>query len=213
MDKTGAPNTPDQSISSASHTGGMGLLNLPNLLTSLRIFLIPVFLLLFLTPSPTRSQWAALIFLIAAATDLLDGYMARKMEQITRLGKLLDPIADKLLVISALILLVEFQRVPAILAILLIGREMAITGLRVIATDHGIVIPVERLGKFKTFLQVVAITLLILDSSLLSPLSSFGGGIDPHVWGRILLWGSLILALVSAVQYFYKFSKQIQGRN
>ncbi|MGH7273031.1 MAG: CDP-diacylglycerol--glycerol-3-phosphate 3-phosphatidyltransferase [Nitrospiria bacterium] len=213
MDKTGAPNTPGQSISSATHTGGMGLLNLPNLLTSLRIFLIPVFLLLFLTPSPIRSQWAALIFLIASATDLLDGYMARKMEQITRLGKLLDPIADKLLVISALILLVEFHRVPAILAILLIGREMAITGLRVIATDHGIVIPVERLGKYKTFLQVVAITLLILDSSFLSPLSSLGRGIDPHDWGRILLWGSLILALISAGQYFYRFSKQIQRRN
>jgi CDP-diacylglycerol--glycerol-3-phosphate 3-phosphatidyltransferase len=85
--------------------------------------------------------------------------------------------------------------------------------LRVIATDHGILIPVERLGKFKTFLQVVAITLLILDSSLLSPFSALGGGIDPHDWGRILLWGSLILALVSAGQYFYKFSKQIQGRN
>ena len=190
----------------------MALLNLPNLLTTLRILLIPVFLLLFYTSSTIRSQWAAFIFLLASATDLLDGYMARKMEQITRLGKLLDPIADKLLVISALILLVEFQRVTAILAILLIGREMAITGLRVIASDHGIVIPVERLGKFKTFLQVVAITLLILDPSFLSALTALGGGFDLHNLGRILLWASLILALVSAGQYFYKFSKQIQGR-
>lgn len=208
MNKSSASNHPDQSVSSASAEGGWVLINLPNLITTLRIVLIPVFLALFIIPSPRRSEWAALIFVLASATDLLDGYVARRMEQITRLGKLLDPIADKLLVISALVLLVGYQRVPALLAILLIGREMAITGLRVIAANHGVSIPVERLGKFKTFLQVVAITTLILDRSLLS----IPGGYDLHDLGRLLLWGSLLLALVSAGQYFHKFNKQIQRR-
>ena len=200
MNKSGTPNTQSQLIPS--------VLNLPNLITGLRILLIPVFLLLFMTPSPTRSQWAALVFVLASATDLLDGYIARKMEQITSLGKLLDPIADKLLVISALILLVAFQRVPALLAILLVCREMAITGLRLIASERGIIIPAERLGKFKTFLQIVAVTILILDPSLLPSL----GRIDLHDWGRILLWSSLVLALASAGQYFYRFSAHIRRK-
>ncbi len=188
---------------------GTIFLNLPNLITTLRILLIPVFLIFFMTPSPIRSLWAALIFILASATDLLDGYVARKMKLVTRFGKLLDPIADKLLVISAVILLVAFHRVPAILAILLIGREMAITGLRVIATDQGILIPAERLGKFKTFLQIVSITMLILNSSLVPAI----GRIDLHDLGRILLWVSLALSLTSAGQYFYRFSSQVRHRN
>ena len=200
MNKSGTRNTQSQPLPSA--------LNLPNLITGLRILLIPVFLLLFMTPSPTRSQWAALVFVLASATDLLDGYIARKMEQITSLGKLLDPIADKLLVISALILLVAFERAPALLAILLISRETVITGLRVIASERGIIIPAERLGKFKTFLQVVAVTILILDHTLLPTL----GRIDLHSWGRILLWLSLALALASAGQYFYRFATQIRRK-
>lgn len=206
MDKSSTPHTSDRSLSSTPDKEGAILFNLPNMITFLRILLIPVFLVFFMTPSPVRSQWAALIFVLASATDLLDGYVARKMELVTRLGKLLDPIADKLLVISAVILLVAFHRVPAILAILLIGREMAITGLRVIASDQGILIPAERLGKFKTFLQVVSITMLILDSSLVSTL----GGMGLHDLGRILLWASLVLALTSAGQYFYRFSTQIR---
>jgi CDP-diacylglycerol--glycerol-3-phosphate 3-phosphatidyltransferase len=161
-----------------------------------------------MTPSPVRSQWAALIFVLASATDLLDGYVARKMKLVTRFGKLLDPIADKLLVISAVILLVEFHRVPAILAILLIGREMAITGLRIIATDQGILIPAERLGKFKTFLQIVSITMLILNASFVPAIDDT----DLHDLGRILLWVSLILSLTSAGQYFYRFSAQMRHR-
>jgi CDP-diacylglycerol--glycerol-3-phosphate 3-phosphatidyltransferase len=200
VNKSGTPNTQSQSIPS--------VLNLPNLITGLRILLIPVFLFLFMTPSPTRSQWAALVFVLASATDLLDGYIARKMEQITSLGKLLDPIADKLLVISALILLVAFERAPVILVILLVCREMAITGLRVIASERGIIIPAERLGKLKTFLQVVAVTLLILDPSLLPAL----GNSSLHDWGRILLWSSLGLALASAGQYFYRFAEQIRQK-
>lgn len=205
MNRSSAPHTQNQSYPAAGR-GESALLNVPNLITAVRILLIPVFVILFMTPSSTRSLWAAMIFVLASATDLLDGYVARKMEQITRLGKLLDPIADKLLVISAVILLVGLHRVPAILAILLIGREMAITGLRVIASDQGLVIPVERLGKLKTFLQVVSITMLILQPSVLPRM----GTTDLHDWGRILLWCALILSLTSAGQYFYRFAKQLR---
>jgi CDP-diacylglycerol---glycerol-3-phosphate 3-phosphatidyltransferase len=196
------------SLSSASEGRSWPLQNLPNLITALRIFLIPVFFLLFLTPSPSRSLCAAIVFLLASATDLLDGYVARKLEQVTRLGKFLDPIADKLLVITALILLVQFQRVSALLSILLIGRDMTITGLRAVASDYGIVIPAERLGKLKMFLQIVAITLLILDSAFLAGL----GEIDIHRWGTLLLWLSLLLAMLSAYKYFYNFIKELRRR-
>ena len=179
---------------------GAVVLNFPNFLTLLRIGLIPVFLLIFADPTPSRSLWAAFVFILASTTDLLDGYMARKMEQVTRLGKLMDPIADKLLIISAVVLLVASQRVPALLAILLIGREMAITGLRAIGSRQGIQIPVERLGKYKTFLQVIGVTLLILDVSFL----------NLHHEGRLLLWASVILGLVSGTQYFLRFTRSNQ---
>lgn len=208
MSDSEARNARDQGVARVSSERGWFLQNLPNLITVLRIALIPFFLAVFITPSPVRSLWAAIIFIIASATDLLDGYVARKMEQVTRLGKLLDPIADKLLVISALILLVQFQRVHAILAILIIGRETAITGVRVIAANQGIIIQAERMGKFKTFLQVMAIILLILDPAFFTAL----GGIDYHPWARIILWISLVLGLVSAGQYFYRFTQEIRRR-
>ena len=148
------------------------------------------------------SLWASAVFLLASATDLLDGYMARKMDQITRLGKLLDPIADKLLVVSAVILLVASGPVPSILAILLIGREITITGLRAIAADYGVLISAEGLGKLKTFLQVVALTLLILDPVIL----------DAHAVGLGILWLAVVMGLISGVQYFIRFAEGVRGR-
>ena len=118
--------------------------NLPNLLTLSRILLIPVFVLLFWTPTPGRSLAAAVVFVIAAVTDLLDGYLARRRSQVTKLGRLLDPIADKLLVLSGLILLVQLQRVAAVVAILIIAREVAVTGVRAIAASQGIVLSAGR---------------------------------------------------------------------
>src|SRR5262249_29506754 len=112
---------------------GQESLNLPNVITLVRILLIPVFVMLFFTPTPDRSLSAAVIFVVAAITDLLDGYIARRTGQVTKLGKLLDPIADKLLVLSALILLVNVDRVSALVAILVIAREVAVTGIRAIA--------------------------------------------------------------------------------
>lgn len=137
--------------------------NLPNLLTVSRILLIPVFVVLFITPTAGRSLAAAVVFVIAAVTDIVDGYLARQRSEITKLGKLLDPIADKLLVLSGLIMLVQFDRISALIAIVIIAREVAVTGVRAIAAAEGIVLAAERIGKWKMALQVIAIVLLILE--------------------------------------------------
>lgn len=179
-------------------------MNFPNLLTSIRILLIPVFIFLFLPPNPLHPTLAAIVFALASFTDLLDGYLARRWEQITKLGKLLDPIADKLLILSALILLVDFDRVPAWIAIVLIGREMAITGLRAIASSEGIIIPADTTGKYKLFVQVFAIVLLILNFE--TPYFSF------LILGTVLLWVAMILAISSAIQYVILYSRQIKNK-
>jgi CDP-diacylglycerol--glycerol-3-phosphate 3-phosphatidyltransferase len=147
---------------------GQESLNVPNFITLVRILLIPVFVMLFFTPTPDRSLSAAFVFVVAAITDLLDGYIARRTGQVTKLGKLLDPIADKLLVLSALILLVNIDRVSALVAILVIAREVAVTGVRAIAAGEGMIIVAETTGKYKMALQVVAITMLILEGTVLA---------------------------------------------
>ena len=121
--------------------------NLPNILTFSRILLVPVYIVLFSNPTTNRSIAAACIFGIAALTDLLDGYFARRRAQVTTIGRLLDPIADKLLIVSGLILLVQFQRVEAWLAIAMILREVAVTGIRAIAAFEGIIVPSRTVGK------------------------------------------------------------------
>jgi len=180
--------------------------NLANLLTFSRILLIPVFVVLFATPTPERSLAAALVFVVAAVTDLLDGYVARRTGQITRLGKLLDPIADKLLVLSGLILLVQFDRVAALVAIVIIAREVAVTGVRAIAASEGVVLAAETIGKWKMALQVIAIVLLILEESL-----------SPWTWllhqaGTAFLYTALVLALVSGGQYCTSFWRQVASK-
>jgi len=177
--------------------------NLPNLLTLSRILLIPVFVLLFWTPTPGRSLAAAVVFVIAAVTDLLDGYLARRRSQVTKLGRLLDPIADKLLVLSGLILLVQLQRVAAVVAILIIAREVAVTGVRAIAASQGIVLSAETIGKYKMVAQVVAIVLLILED-----------GIVPAAWnlhlvGTVVLYAALALALISGGRYLLSLWRQV----
>jgi len=113
-------------------------INLPNLLTLSRLLLIPVFVVVFLSPTPERSLIAAAVFLVAALTDFLDGYLARRSDQVTQLGRLLDPVADKLLVLSGLILLVQAERVAAWVAIVIIARELAVTGIRALAAKDGV---------------------------------------------------------------------------
>ncbi len=183
-------------------------MNLPNVLTLLRIFFVP-FLVGLLVQQPLRFEvrgisiptdlLALVIFLVAAATDLLDGYLARRWGQVTTVGTLLDPIADKLLISSALIALVQIQQVPAWMAIIIIGREFAVTGLRGIAAAEGYTIRASDLGKTKMVLQVVAVTLLVI-------------AIRRPQWrpvGIAWLWGVVLLALVSAVDYFRKFWRRV----
>jgi len=146
------------------------------------------------------------IFTIAAMTDMLDGYIARRTGQVTKLGKLLDPIADKLLVLSALILLVNIDRVSALVAILVIAREVAVTGIRAIAAGEGMIIAAETTGKYKMALQVVAIVLLILEGTGLAELGNL------HLAGIATLYLSLVLGYISGGQYVWSFWKQVVAK-
>lgn len=185
---------------------GQESLNVPNLLTLTRILLIPVFVVLFATPDPERSLMAAIVFVVAAVTDLLDGYLARRSGQVTKLGKLLDPIADKMLVLSALILLVNVDRVSALVAILIIARELAVTGVRAIAASEGFIIAAETTGKYKMALQVVAIVMLILEGTVVAEYGNL------HLAGIATLYLSLLLGYVSGGQYVWSFWKQIVAK-
>lgn len=181
------------------------LTHLPNAITVSRILLIPVFVLFFLEPTPYRSIAAASVFGLAALTDAVDGYVARRWGQVTRLGKLLDPIADKLLVLTALFLLVDFDRVEAWVAIVLAGRELAVTGLRGVAAREGIILEAEATGKAKMATQVIAILFLILDEAV-------PGSLNFHQWGTAILFVSLALSLISAAQYSRQFVLHVLPR-
>ncbi|MEW6002029.1 MAG: CDP-diacylglycerol--glycerol-3-phosphate 3-phosphatidyltransferase [Nitrospirota bacterium] len=172
-------------------------LNLPTILTLSRIVLIPVFIFIVYQ----HPVFGALIFAIASITDLLDGYLARRSGNITKFGIILDPIADKFLVISALIVLVDMERLPAWIAIIIIVREFLVTGLRVVALSKDIVIPAEIGGKIKTFIQIVAILCLILLGSI--------SDVDLYDVGLILIWVALLLSVISGVQYTISFWKKM----
>lgn len=173
--------------------------NLPNSLTLLRIFLVPLLVVVLLTKFNGREYTALVIFLVAAATDLLDGYFARRYKKVTRLGTLLDPIADKLLISSALISMVELDLAPAWMIVIIVGREFAVSGLRSIAAQQGVTIAASPLGKGKTVSQVIAVALLILSYEL----GEF------NFVGKVALWIVVIFALGSGVDYFLKFSSAI----
>lgn len=171
-------------------------MNLPNALTLARIFLIPIVVVVLLTKQDNWCIWGASLFLAAALTDMLDGYFARRRKQITTLGRLLDPIADKLLISSALISLVELQIVPSWMVVIIIGREFAVSGLRSIAANEGFSIDVSTLGKGKMVAQVAAVVGLILGHQ-------YGGWVKQTA--TVLLWVVVFFALVSMVQYFREF--------
>jgi CDP-diacylglycerol--glycerol-3-phosphate 3-phosphatidyltransferase len=173
-------------------------MNIPNLLTILRIFFVP--LLVAALVQEHANVWLALgIFLVAASTDLLDGYLARRWRQITTIGTLLDPIADKLLVSSALIALVQIRAVPAWMVILIVGREFAVSGLRAIAAAEGYTIKASDLGKTKMVSQVAAISCLLLSTRYPELLLT----------AKVLMWGVVVFALLSAASYFRKFWHRI----
>ncbi len=172
--------------------------NLPNTLTFLRILLVPVYIGLFSTPTTVRSTWAATIFGLAALTDWLDGYIARRRGQVTKIGRLFDPIADKFLVISGLVLLVQFQRIAAWLAIALIVRDLAVTGIRFVSASRGIVIAAGILGKYKVVLQIIAIIVLTLEEAITM------SALNLHFIGTLTLQVALVFSLISAGQYIFE---------
>jgi CDP-diacylglycerol--glycerol-3-phosphate 3-phosphatidyltransferase len=179
-------------------------LNLPTKITLLRILLVPFLLAFLIAPSRVNAVVAALIFGAAALTDWLDGHLARSTHQVTTLGKLLDPIADKILLAAGLIPLVGLDRVPAWMAAIMLIREFAVSGLREIAAAEQVIIPASSMAKAKTLLQIVAILFLILNYHTW-PLTF-------HTVGLGLLTLSLILSLASAVEYYLKCRRRLQYR-
>jgi CDP-diacylglycerol--glycerol-3-phosphate 3-phosphatidyltransferase len=174
-------------------------LNLPNALTLLRIFLVPFLVVVLLTKFEGREIVALAIFLTATLTDFLDGWLARRRGEITTLGTLLDPIADKLLISAAFISLVEVGLVPAWMVVVVVGREFAVTGLRAIASDQGVLIAASAWGKVKMASQIVAISLLILSER-------FAFLTLP---AKAMLWLVVAVALGSGAQYFSIFLRKV----
>src|SRR5947208_5627334 len=178
--------------------------NLPIGLTITRIVAVPLLILFLISSSRVHALIAAAIFTAAALTDWLDGVVARRRNQVTTLGTLLDPIADKLLVAAALVSLLTIDKIAAWIVVVIIGRELAVTGLRAVAAGVGVIVPASRLAKWKTASQYMAITMLILEKGLISP--TF------HVVATVTLWAALGLTVVSAVDYFYRFFRKADYR-
>ncbi len=176
------------------------MVNRANQITLLRIFTIPFMVLLLYFPGKITCLFAMILFIFASFTDFLDGFLARRYNMVSNLGKFLDPLADKLLVVSALIMLTYLKWLPAWVSILIIGREISVTGLRGIAAEKGVVIAADRYGKLKTIFQVIAICPLILHFKW--------GRFDPRPWGIVLIYIALVLTLFSGINYIYKFLKE-----
>jgi CDP-diacylglycerol---glycerol-3-phosphate 3-phosphatidyltransferase len=174
-------------------------LNLPNTLTVVRILLVPVVVVALLDETPNGDAIAAGVFALAALTDTLDGYIARSRGAVTTFGKLMDPIADKLLVAASLIALVSLNRLAAWIAMVIIAREFAVTGLRMVAAEQGVVIQASWLGKVKTILQVAAIICLI--------------AINPApLWVNLLVYTAVAATVISGVDYFFGFKRMVEAR-
>src|SRR6185369_16206407 len=187
------------------------ILNLPNILTMMRIAAIPLLAALLMSPSRSAGFLAAALFAVASITDWLDGYLARRMGIVTIFGKFLDPIADKLIVMAALIMILPFNRVPAWMVLVILGREIIITGLRGIASSEGIVISASDLGKFKTIFQIVAIIALLLhfDYHWLFSSNNPLFIVNMHNVGMFYLWIATLLTIWSGVDYLVRFIKVI----
>lgn len=187
------------------------IMNLPNILTMMRIAAIPLLAALLMSPSRSAGFWAAALFAGASITDWLDGYLARRMGIVTIFGKFLDPIADKLIVMAVLIMILPFNRVPAWMVLVILGREIIITGLRGIASTEGIVIQASNLGKFKTIFQIVAIIGLTLhyDYNWFFGISHTLLTVNMHNAGMFFLWIATVLTIWSGVDYLIRFFKVI----
>jgi len=173
------------------------VVNLPNAITMLRVTVIPALFLLLLSPDPELSLFIAILFILAALTDLLDGYVARRYGITTKIGKLLDPMADKIIVSAAMILLIPIGRIPAWIVAIMIIRDLVVDGIRSIASVSGRVIGASQLAKKKTLCQIVAVSALIIHYPLWV--------IDAHGVGMVILYLALALSIVSAADYIQKF--------
>ena len=181
-------------------------LNPPTILTLLRIVTIPVVVLLLYVPEGKeipyfRSVITFALFVAATITDLFDGYLARRYQMVTALGKLLDPLADKLLVCAAMIMLIPPERVPAWMVAIVVAREIGVTALRGVASTEGLVIAASSLGKAKTLLLNIGVAALILHYPMF--------GIDAHLFGMVFLVGGIVLTAWSGIDYFFRFVGEI----
>ena len=178
-------------------------MNLPNSLTLARIFLIPLLVVVLLTKFDGKELVGAAIFGLAAFTDWLDGFLARRRKQVTTFGQLMDPLADKLLITAALVSLVQMELAPAWMVAVILGRELGVTVLRSVAYSRGVTIPASPLGKVKMMSQVVAILLLILGRENLQGF---------FVFGNVALWVVVVTSLASAADYYRRFT-QVRSRS
>jgi CDP-diacylglycerol--glycerol-3-phosphate 3-phosphatidyltransferase len=186
------------------------LRNVPNLLTLARIAIVPFVVVFIDNYSPTRSFVATILYIVASVTDFFDGYLARRWGQITVLGKFLDPLADKVIVMAALVFLVAADRAPAWLVVLLLARELAITGLRSIASTEGLVIAASTGGKHKTALQLIGILFLMVHFRY--PILGTSIVVDYHAVGLYTLYLSAVLSIHSAYEYIRDFGRAIAKR-
>lgn len=185
---------------------------LPNILTAFRILLVPCFVLLLIDPSPVYGLWATVIFILASFTDWLDGYIARAFNAQTILGTILDPLADKILVMAALIMLCASPidpKLPAWMVVVLLSREFLVTGLRSLAAVQGVVVPASEMAKHKTAWTFIAIVCLLVKE----PYKIFETLIDFHRAGMIFIWIAFFLSIISGAQYMYNLKKVFLAQN
>lgn len=179
--------------------------NLPNLITLVRVGSIPLLVGLLYLPDTGWHWSAAILFFVAGLSDLADGLLARRMKKVTVLGQFLDPLADKLLIASMLVVLVMLGRAEAWAAVVIICREMAVTGLRAVAAAQGLAVPSDRWGKTKTALQMLAVLLLIMPEPL--------GAFNPQYWGALALWTATLVSFISGLRYFVSFNRLYMGQS
>ena len=173
-------------------------LTVPNILTLLRIVMVPVIVVALLDETPNGDAFAAAVFAVAAFTDGLDGYIARSRQAVTTFGKVMDPVADKLMIAAALISLVSLDRLAAWVAMVIIAREFAVSGLRIAAGQQGVVIPASSLGKIKTIVQVAAVLALIAAND------------SDALWVQALVYAMVLVTVVSGADYFLNFRRKLE---
>lgn len=178
------------------------IFNLPNSITLARIGVVPFLFFLLASPGPVGSLALAALFVIASITDFWDGYLARKYNLITTMGKFLDPLADKLIVNTAMILMIPIGRIDAWIVVIIIIRDLIVDGIRSIASSEGIYIQASVLGKQKTVAQIFAVTALMIHYPFF--------GLDAHLVGTVILYAAFVLTLYSGLDYFVKFYRQVE---